>query len=343
MTECPMPRRRTIFKELPFDVVENPHAHRLTMPDLEAVFVGPKRYVQSDRYKEFGLDIYNFEARPDDVYLIGYLRSGTTLTCEIVWQIGNDLDYEGAAKDFMDYRFPHIDVMGTLEVTRHIPKTKTLTEEMKEIIHKYQQLDLKGLSEREGRRFIKSHLALSLMPPHIFEVGAKVIYCARHPRDVIVSLYEVSSFFRPNGPQAEFKDMLEDFINDAGWNCPYFEHVKEAWERRNDANFLFLFYEDTIKDKRQTIRKVAQFLGKSLSENQVDSLEDYLSLEKFKNNKSVNCDQLVKLGVAKDTNRFIRKGKSEGWRQYFDAEMKEKFDKWMEKNLQDTDLRFPEK
>lgn len=32
-----------------------------------------------------------------------------------------------------------------------------------------------------------------------------------------------------------------------GINGPYFEQVIEAWERRNDENFLFLFYEDTIK------------------------------------------------------------------------------------------------
>lgn len=28
---------------------------------------------------------------------------------------------------------------------------------------------------------------------------------------------------------------------------PYFAHVKQAWERRNHPNMLFLFYEDYAK------------------------------------------------------------------------------------------------
>lgn len=34
-------------------------------------------------------------------------------------------------------------------------------------------------------------------------------------------------------------------------------------------------------------------------------------------------------------------GKAGGWRDYFDEEMALEADKWMEKNLSDTDLRFP--
>lgn len=51
---------------------------------------------------------------------------------------------------------------------------------------------------------------------------------------------------------------------------------------------------------------------------------------------------MVKLGLAKDTGLFIRRGKPGGWRDLFDDEMEKEFNKMMEKKLKGTDLRFPE-
>lgn len=86
---------------------------------------------------------------------------------------------------------------------------------------------------------------------------------------------------------------------------------------------------------------MADFLGKNLSDEQIDSLEDYLNFDKFKNNKSVNNDQLVKLGMAQH-GKFIRKGKTGDWRETFDEETNKAFDRLMEEKLKGTDLKFPE-
>ncbi|KAJ8935118.1 hypothetical protein NQ318_004495, partial [Aromia moschata] len=94
-----------------------------------------------------------------------------------------------------------------------------------------------------------------------------------------------------------FEKYCENFVNNKAWFSPYFEHIKEAWTKRNDNNFLFLFYEDTLKDMRSTIRKVADFLEKKLTDEQIEQLMDHLSFEKFKNNQSVNCEQLVKIEI----------------------------------------------
>lgn len=42
---------------------------------------------------------------------------------------------------------------------------------------------------------------------------------------------------------------------------PYFEHLKEAWEKRNDKNFLFLFYEDTVKVKLKILVYFSKRIG----------------------------------------------------------------------------------
>ncbi|XP_018563734.1 estrogen sulfotransferase-like [Anoplophora glabripennis] len=347
MASCLMTGRK-IFKKLPFEVVDPKEDEK---PKVNVygpngfVFVGPKRYLQPACYKEYGLDVYNFEARPDDVYVVGYPRSGTTLHSEMVWQIANDLDYEEAAKSYISHRFPHLDfsLFSRLPQMKEILEKKDVDEEALDIARKYLELSVDGLSQRKGRRFLKCHLPISLMPPHIFEVGAKVIYCARNPKDVLVSIIHVIRFFQSDrGPKPNIKNWFDDFKNDLGMYCPFFEQVLEAWERRNDKNFLFLFYEDTVRDKRQTIQKIAEFLGKKLSDDQIDGLKDYLSIEKFKNNKSVNCTQMVKLGLAKDTNLFIRRGRPGGWKELFDEEIEREFNELMDEKLKGTNLKFPE-
>lgn len=40
----------------------------------------------------------NFKVYEDDIWLIGFQRSGTTLLQEILWLIMNDYDFEGAKK-----------------------------------------------------------------------------------------------------------------------------------------------------------------------------------------------------------------------------------------------------
>lgn len=51
-----------------------------------------------------------------------------------------------------------------------------------------------ALANMPSPRVIKTHLPLSLLPPSISEVGAKVIYVARNPKDVVVSYHHLCSW-----------------------------------------------------------------------------------------------------------------------------------------------------
>ncbi|KAH9635327.1 hypothetical protein HF086_017893 [Spodoptera exigua] len=88
-------------------------------------------------------------------------------------------------------------------------------------------------------------------------------------------------------------------------------------------------------------RDLSDFFGKKLNEEQMNRLCDHLSIDNFKNNKSVNYEDLREVGVLAKGETFIRKGKSGGWRDHFDEEMTKQAEKWIEDNLKDTDLRFP--
>ncbi|KAF4524245.1 hypothetical protein B566_EDAN008791 [Ephemera danica] len=187
-----------------------------------------------------------------------------------------------------------------------------------EIVEELSRPGYEILNAIPGPRFIKSHFPLSLLPANLLDT-CKVIYVARNPKDVAVS------FYHQNRP----------------WT-PFWKHLEEGWERRNHPNLKFLFYEDMIKDQANVIRDVARFIGKSMSEEQVNQLIEHLDIANFRHNPAVNFDQANEIGMLKEgVQTFVRKGKTGGWREEFTPELNARADKWIEENLKNTDLRFP--
>lgn len=124
------------------------------------------------------------------------------------------------------------------------------------------------------------------------------------------------------------------------WN-PYWTHIREGWERRHEQNLLFLFYEDMVKDLTKTITDTAKFLGKSVSLEEINKLEDHLKFENFKNNKSVNISALKDLGffnVIEET--FLRQGRSGSWRDYFTEEQAKEAEEWVKEKQKAIGISF---
>lgn len=66
------------------------------------------------------------------------------------------------------------------------------------------------------KRFIKTHLPFSLMPPSVMNKNAKIVYVARNPKDVVVSYYHLSRLYRTTGYVNEFDQFWDYFENDLG-------------------------------------------------------------------------------------------------------------------------------
>lgn len=97
-----------------------------------------------------------------------------------------------------------------------------------------------------------------------------------------------------------------------------------------------------FQDFPKAIKKVAKFLGKTYTEEEVSKVADYLDIKNFRNNPMVNCSELKACGIIEPEN-FIRRGGNGGWKnvKIFTEELNAKADLWIEENLRDTDLRFP--
>ncbi|XP_052757531.1 sulfotransferase 1C4-like isoform X2 [Galleria mellonella] len=325
------------IKDVPAEEMAEVHKH-VTGVKHDCIRIGPTGYFFPNGFKENCLKIYNMEVRPSDVFVVTFPKSGTTWTQELVWLIGNNLDYETAAKSPLAIRFPFIEYRMFL----YSPNTKKW---IKDWVHKDTFMNrtpnIDKIFNAPSPRFIKSHLPFSLLPPTLLDT-AKVVYVARDPRDAAVSYYHHCKMMQMYGFKGDFKAFWNLFItNRVDWT-PYEGHIKEAWEKRHHPNMLFLFYEDLCKDLPAAVRRVAKFLNKPLTDDQVTRLCDHLHIDNFRKNKSVNLEMLKDIGYINKNDHFIRKGKAGGWREYFDEEMTQQAERWMKDNLGGTGIHFPE-
>ncbi|CAH2073432.1 unnamed protein product, partial [Iphiclides podalirius] len=276
--------------------------------------------------------------KPDDIFVVSYPRSGTTWTQELVWLLANSLDYTKAAAIPLSERYTFLEFSMFMNdsLREKLLKKNSGNEEMIKHIDTLSTPGSELVARTPSPRFIKTHLPISLLPPTLLD-STKVVYVARDPRDVAISYFHHTRMFKANPFSGDFKTFWNLFIRGMLRWTPFLEHVKEAWQMRNHPNMLFLFYEELSKDLSATIRKVAEFLGKQYSDEQIEDLCTHLKFDNFKNNTSVNMD----LVVFTENKSFIREGKSGGWSEYFDENMTREAEQWISDNLRDTDLRFP--
>ncbi|KAK0174643.1 hypothetical protein PV327_010397 [Microctonus hyperodae] len=305
------------------------------------VQVGEKKYFFPNRYIEQGEGFYKFKPRSDDTWVLSYPRSGTTWTQELVWLLSNDLDFDTAKNNLLAERFPFFEfsMFNHPDVTEEFIKLNEGNLERQDLCRKISIPGYEVLNKLPSPRFIKSHFPLSLLPG-ILDVGCKIVYVARNPKDVAVSWYHLNRAIKTQGYQGNFEQFWNYFQNNLTPWSPYWEHLKEAWAQRNHPNLLFIFYEEMQQEFVGAIKKIAKFLGKSYTNEQIWQLTEYLDIKNFRNNPMVNSSELRDCQII-TADSFVRNGQSGAWSNAFTAELEAKADAWILENLKETDLIFP--
>lgn len=175
-----------------------------------------------------------YKPTKDDLYIVTYVKCGTTWTQHVVYLIQTGGVPPPSAEEF--YRAsPYIEVFGA-ECVDWMKKPGAL----------------------------KTHLPLQLVE---YSTEAKYLVVARNPRDVIVSLhYHWLAFpgYRYNGT---FDDSFEHFMSDDLDCGNFFTFYKDWYERSRDPNVLFILYEDLKRNPEDIILKVARFMGAEYEAN----------------------------------------------------------------------------
>lgn len=238
----------------------------------------------------------DYPAKPDDVFIVGFPKSGTTLTQQIVYLLQN----EGQAP-----------------------------ANYSELNKKSFFIDLSGancLSKMERPSALKTHLRFDLTP---YNAHAKYIYIARNPFDVCVSFYH---FIGSKYGVCDFGTWFEIFIdpNEAIYG-DYFDNLLSWWKHRHNSNVLFITYEEMHKAKRELVLRIGTFLdyklGEKLCKHNNSLMENTLNYSSFEYMKKTidesyglwHCDESNLSRDKQEMTNLFRRGEVNRDRETFSS------------------------
>ena len=186
-----------------------------------------------------------FKPRGDDVYIVSYPKSGTTLLQMMLYQLttGGGID------------FPHVEAVSPW----------------------YERAVVNGqlhhLEALPSPRLLKSHALHEWLPR-----SGRYIYVARNVRDVAVSAYHHLCLV--TGVEYRLEPYLDVFLEHEQYmfGGSWFDHVASWWPHRHDDDVLFLIFEDIVGDLEGAVRQVADFLNLEIDDKRMPAILEHCSI-----------------------------------------------------------------
>ncbi|XP_061394232.1 sulfotransferase 1E1-like [Musca vetustissima] len=253
--------------------------------------------------------LLEMDVRDDDVFIVTFIKSGTTWMQETVWLLMYNLDFEKSKALHLWQRSPFLDHQGLN------PLAPDSVEEAKHLT---------------SPRVLKTHMPANLLPLDIWKKKTKIIYVARNCKDVIVSSYH---FLKNLGSWVgdNVDDFANDFMNNETMYTCFWTHIVDFWKMRNEPNIFFTTYEEMKKDLGKVIQQLCDFLGRpQLTAEELENTLNHLSFENMKGNDQTNLTGILREQVPtiKEDFQFMRRGIVGSFKDELSPELQKKIDDW---------------
>lgn len=240
-------------------------------------------------------NVNTYQARPDDIFIVTYPKSGTTWLQNILVQI---------------------QTQGKAEFETIADASPTLESSMIE------------LDQFPSPRFIKTHLKDEQLPADI----PKIIYVSRHGLDVSRSFY--FHHRKLLGFNGSFEEFYDHFIQGKVAYGSWAEHVASFSNNPKGRDILHLRFEDMKADLEGTIRKICEFTGQSLPEEAMAEVLHKCSFEYMKSHPEKFDLTYIHARVFNiRMGNFIRQGDSGDWKGKLNEKQLEAYRDLFDKNL----------
>lgn len=89
------------------------------------------------------------------------------------------------------------------------------------------------------------------------------------------SYYE--QYYHLHGYQGTYEEFCKLLMADRVVYAPYLSHVTEMWRMRDEENIFIQNFNEIENDFEEFIRRLVKFLGKTVSDEQIEELKTYYS------------------------------------------------------------------
>ncbi|XP_078607576.1 sulfotransferase 1C4-like [Branchiostoma floridae x Branchiostoma japonicum] len=244
-----------------------------------------------------------FDIRDDDIMLITYPKTGSWWLHQVVKQI---MAQQGVQDEKYLGDFPNF-----IEMTL---RDKGPVAEM--------------IKTAPSPRVLATHLPVEFLPPGLLGSKAKIVVLMRNPKDTAVSTFHFWQKIPDVKTPESWESFAEQFLaGDCLWGA-FYDHVLGYWKLKDRHNILFLKYEDMKKDLPAEVKKLCSFLGKPLSDEEVQAVVGATQFDSMKKT------------VGEKRQMFTRKGVIGDWKNYFSDDQSRAYDEQYRERLSNTGLEF---
>ncbi|XP_025098776.1 sulfotransferase family cytosolic 1B member 1-like isoform X2 [Pomacea canaliculata] len=236
--------------------------------------------------------INNFDLRPDDVIIAGYMRSGNNWLHQMIYML----------------------LEGTLDPPPLFGSDSNVNLEF--------ATDTRQVLPPVKPRALYTHLLFKDLPKVVTEKKVKVVHITRNLKDVFVSFYCLAEKFplRPYYPP--WPEFLSTMLDDGVWYGDVFDHVT-SWEKAIDDHpehpFYCVTYEELTQNGVDQLENIDQFLetnrGRPFCQTVVEKC---------------HINNMANLRLARDTESdwtmIFRKGVVGDWKNWFTVAQNEEFE-----------------